>query len=113
MSNSLSEQEFLEMASITYKHTGIENIVLWVGPNPVSDYRRIKVSNTLNKFDGRDCFILTIPDYKIIGELNEYTIKPEVIEKIKVWCAKNMKVIVEYSDYEISTGELLESLQPL
>jgi hypothetical protein len=35
-----------------------------------------KVSNVPNKFDGRDCFTLTIPDYEIsTGDLIE-RIKP-------------------------------------
>ena len=33
----LNNQELLEMASITYKSTGIENIVIWI--NKYSDYK--------------------------------------------------------------------------
>jgi hypothetical protein len=32
----LSEQELLEMANITGDESGIENVVLWIGPNPKS-----------------------------------------------------------------------------
>lgn len=41
----LSEQELLEMANITDDESGIENVVLWIGPNPKSHGMRIKVSN--------------------------------------------------------------------
>lgn len=113
-SASLSEQELLEMAIVTYKYTGIEHVVLWVGPNPESPgQRRIAVSNMPNKYDGRDCFTLTIPEYEIIGKVDNNVITKEILSQIKQWCDKNMQVIIEYSDYEISTADLLLRSKPI
>jgi glutamate 5-kinase len=98
------------MSNVTSKKTGIENVVLWVGPNPESNILRIKVSNVPNKFDGLDCFTLTLPDYKIIGKIDSKFITKKILGKIKHWCEKNMEAIIEYSEHEISTDDLFEKI---
>ena len=85
---SLTEDELMEMANVTQKTTGIENVVIWIGPNPLSHDKIIKVSNSSNKFDGKDCFTLTIPDFKIIGTINKSVIDSKKLEKIKEFVIK-------------------------
>lgn len=109
--NNLSEQELLEMANVTYKTTGIENVVLWIGPNPEYHGRRIKVSNLPNKFTGVNCFTLTIPDFEIIGKVDNTFITSKILNMIKQFVNINYEVICEYSDYLISTEELLSRLK--
>lgn len=111
--NSLSEQELLEMSNFTYKTTGIKDIVLWIGPNPGYHGRRIKVSNVSNKFDGKDCFTLTIPEFKIIGNVNNKLITNKILEQIKEFVNINYKIICDYSDYLISTEDLIENLKSI
>lgn len=111
--SNLSEQELLEMANLNYKYTGIENVILWVGPNPGSHSYRIKVSNIPNKFEGKDCFTLTIPDYEVVGNMDTKFITNKVLSDIKKWCELNIEVIKEYSNYEISTGDLIERIKPI
>jgi len=111
--NNLSEQELLEMANVTFKTTGIENVVLWIGPNPEYHGKRIKVSNLPNKFTGSNCFTLTIPDFDIVGNVDESFITSKVLNKIKEFVNKNYKVICDYSDYLISTEDLLEKLEKI
>jgi len=109
--NQLSEQELLEMANVTYKTTGIENVVLWIGPNPEYHGKRIKVSNLPNKFTGTNCFTLTIPNFEIIGNVDEKFITTKVLNKIKEFVNLNLSVISDYSDYLISTEDLLANLK--
>jgi hypothetical protein len=109
--NSLSEQELLEMANATEKVTGIKNIVLWLGPNPAGHWKRIKISNVPNKFDGKNCFTLTIPEFKIIGEVNTKLIDNEKIEQIKQFVLLNMQLILDYSDYKIETYDFITQLK--
>jgi len=111
--NDLSEQELLEMANVTYKTTGIENVVLWIGPNPKYHGKRIKISNLPNKFTGTNCFTLTIPDFEIIGNIDETFITTKILNKIKEFVNINYKIISDYSDYLISTEELLENLKKI
>jgi predicted restriction endonuclease len=59
------DNELLEMANFTEKTTGIDDVVIWLGPG-----NRIKVSNKPNSFDTYDTFTITIPDLEIIGDVN-------------------------------------------
>ena len=93
--------------------TGIENVVIWVGPNPEYHGKRIKVSNIPNKFDGRDCFTLTIPDFKIIGEINKSLIDDRKLEQIKEFVMLNIDIINRYSDYEMSTEDFIDGLKKI
>ena len=108
---SQSERELLEMANVTYKTTGIEDVVLWIGPNPEYHGKRIKVSNLPNKFTMSNCFTLTIPKFEIIGEIDEKFITTKVLNKIKEFVTINYQVISDYSDYLISTEDLLSNLK--
>lgn len=110
--HSLIEQELMEMANVTEKTTGIENVVIWIGPNPTTHGKRIKISNVPNKFDGKDCFTMTIPDFFIIGETSKY-ITQEKIEQIKKFVNLNLEIIIQYSDYLISTEDLLNNLKSI
>jgi hypothetical protein len=109
-STSLSEEELMEMSNVTSNETGIENIVLWIGPNPQTHGYRIKVSNIPNKISSESLFVITIPELEIIGNVNKKFITKSKIEKIKEFIIKNMQVIMDYSDYKISTKQLLDNL---
>ena len=109
--NSLSGQELLEMANVTYKTTGIKDVVLWIGPNPEYHGKRIKISNSPNKFNGSDCFTLTIPKFEIIGKVDETFITSKVLEQIKEFVNLNFQVISDYSNYLMSTEDLLANLK--
>ena len=105
------EQELLEMSNVADKTTGIKDVVLWIGPNPGKHWRRIKVCNMKNTFDPSDSFILTIPDFKVIGDINKKLITTEKLEKIKEFVNINYQIICDYSDYKISTEDLLANLK--
>lgn len=110
-SNSLSQKELLEMANLDSDITGIDKIVIWVGPNPPQHSRRIKISNIPNKISDTDLFTLTIPDFELIGEINPKLITSEVLEQIKNWVLLNLDAINEYSDYKMSTNKFIEALK--
>ena len=109
--NSLSEQELLEMANVNYESTGIKDVVIWIGPNPGYHGRRIKICNVANKFVASDCFTLTIPDFQIVGNVNDKLITKKVLEQIKEFININYQLICDYSDYLISTKELIDNLK--
>jgi len=109
--SSLSDIELLELANVTDKTTGIENVVIWIGPNPTTHGKRIKISNQPNKFDGKDCFTLTIPDFNIIGNINDKFIDTDKLNKIKEFVNMNIDIISKYSDCLLSTEDLLSGLK--
>ena len=103
--------ELLEMVNFTKKTTGIDDVVIWIGPNPPNHGRRIKVSNKPNSFDPYDTFTITIPDFQIIGDVNKKFIKEPILDKIYQFIKNNVEVIIEYSDRKISTEELIERIK--
>lgn len=107
--NSFSEDELFEMVNVTEETTGIEGIVLWIGPNPKSHGKRVKVSN----ISASDCFTITLPKFEIIGNINNKLIDTIKMDKIKEFLSINMDIIEKYSDYEISTKQLLDGLKPV
>jgi len=108
---SLEDQELMEMANITSKTTGIENVVIWIGPNPSTHGKRIKISNVANSFRLSDCFTLTIPDFVEIGYRDKNVIDNKTLDKIKDFVNLNIQVINDYSDSLISTEDLLDKLK--
>jgi hypothetical protein len=110
-SSSLSEQELMEMANVGPKTTGIDNVVIWVGPNPGQHWKRIKISNIPNRIDDKDLFVLTIPDFKIIGNVNTKFITSKIMEQIKKWVVDHMQAIIDYSDKKLLTDDFIEALK--
>ncbi len=111
LDNSFSEEELLEMANITDETTGIEGVVLWIGPNPKSHGKRVKVSNIPNKISSSDCFTITLPKFEIIGNVNSNLIDSVKMDKIKEFLTINLDLIEKYSDLQISTKQLLDGLK--
>lgn len=113
VNNNLSEEELLEMANITDDSTGIDDVVLWIGPNPTTHGKRIKVSNFPKKISNTDLFTITIPDMNIIGEVNSNFITKSKLNDIKKFITINLSLIEDYSDYKISTKMFLDSIKPI
>jgi len=106
----IDDDELMEMSNISSKTTGIEGVVIWIGPNPHYHGKRVKVSNDIGKFNRSNCFTITIPDLIVIGEVNSNLIDSKKLEKIKKFISINMDVIIKYSDEEILTDEMISSL---
>jgi hypothetical protein len=111
--STITEDELLEMSNITDEDSGIKNVVLWIGPNPTYHGKRIKVSNIPNSFETTDCFTITIPDFKIIGNVNKKFITNKKIKQIIDFIELNMDSIIDYSDKKISTRKLLDNIKSI
>ena len=111
--NGLSEDELLEMANVTDESTGINDVVLWIGPNPTSHGKRIKVSNIPNKISSSDLFTITIPDMNIIGDVNSKFITKSKLDDIKKFITINLQLIEDYSEYKITTKRFLDNLKSI
>lgn len=105
----ITDEELLEMANISPKKTGLKDMFIWVGPNPHTHGRRIKVSNIPNKYSKDDCFTVTIPDFEIIGKPENW-ITNKHIEDIKKFITLNKDLIINYSDEKISTDEFIDGI---
>jgi len=110
--SEIDDDELLEMSNISSKRTGIDNVVIWLGPNPHSHGKRIKVSNVPNK-GSRNCFTVTIPELEVIGEINKSFIDSKKLDQIKEFIKINLDVICRYSDQEITTDEMFDDLKKI
>lgn len=97
------EIEAMHMVDISPAVTGISGVYLWAGENPHADFNRIKVSNLPNAFSRDDCFTITLPDLKIIGQPNNELITNEIMIDIIKFLKLNMILICDYSDQKIAT----------
>jgi len=106
----LTDEELMTMTDISPRQTGIENVFIWVGFNPHSQGRRIKVSNIPNHFDRKDCFTVTLPDFKILGNQNAELITDDIIKDILKFVELNMQLIFDYSDEKMATDVFFDKI---
>jgi len=107
---SMSSQEIDDMDAICKLGHGIENIVIWIGPNKNYNKKIIKVSNVPNDYKGKDCFTILLPEFRIIGHINKNLITDDIIRKIKMFADKNLETINKYSNNEITSDVLCDEL---
>lgn len=106
---SLDDEELLEMANLWGKHTGLDDVVIWIGSAVRSKHgKRIKVSNINSKIGSSlDCFTITIPDFKIIGEVNTKHITKQKLDKIFDFINLNIDAISDVCDEKIDIVEFI------
>ena len=98
------------MANLTYRTTGIENVVIWVGGDPERHAMRIKVSNVANKWSN-DNFTITMPQLDVVGKINKSLISGKLLDDITDWIKLNQEVLLQYEKGNIiDTGEFLDKL---
>ena len=106
---SLDDDELLEMANLWGKHTGLDDIVIWIGSSVRSKHgKRIKVSNINSKIGSSlDCFTITIPELKIIGDVNTKHVTKQKLDKIFDFINLNIDAISDVCDEKIDTVEFI------
>jgi hypothetical protein len=105
------ELDLYEMANLTSRNTGINNIIIWVGGNPERHAMRIKVSNIANKWSSSDSFTITLPYLDVVGKINKQLISSKKLSDIKSWIKLNIETLIEYEKGNIiGTSEFLEKL---
>jgi len=110
---SLSDDELFEMANLHGKHTGLDDVVIWVGSSLKSKHgRRIKVSNINSKIGSSlDCFTITIPELETIGKVNTKHITQYKMDKIKDFIKLNMNIICDICDEKIDTVDFINQMK--
>ena len=97
-----------EFANLPSDVTKFENIVIWVGNPPANHGHRIKISNTPNKFTPNDCFVITIPDKRVIGKVNKNLINNKTLEQLKTFVDNYGETIIYYLDNKIYKQDLFD-----
>ena len=106
----ITDEEKMTLTDVSPKQTGIRDVYIWVGSNPHTHDRRIKVSNVPNDFHGKDCFTVTLPDFKILGNQNTELITDDIMKDILKFVELNMQLICEYSDEKMATDEFFNKI---
>ena len=86
----------LEMARITDKLHGIENVVIWVGMANKRRGLRIKVSNIPNKMDPNDTFVIQMPSLDYDPSQVARWIKQDTMKRILEWIKLNQQLLYDY-----------------
>jgi len=110
-SNDMLFTERNEMLSVGKMTTGIEDVTFWLGTNRRYKYRIVKISNIKNDCSGKNCFIITLPELNIIGEIDKTYITNEKLKQIKEFLIKNMNVLINYDDETDDTGDFFHMLK--
>lgn len=93
----LADQLF-EMANVTSKRHGIENIVIWVGAAPKQHGLRVKVSNVPGKMDMANSFVIMMPSLDYDPSQVADWITPKTMKKILQWITLNQKLLYDYEN---------------
>jgi len=103
--------ELFEMANITPKYHGIENVVIWVGLAPKNHRLRVKVSNVPGRMDMDDSFVIMMPSLDYDPKAVAKWITPKTMRKILQWITLNQKLLFDYETGLITdTVEFVTSL---
>ena len=91
-----NDDQLFEMANVTSKRHGIENVVIWVGMAPKQHGLRVKVSTIPNKMDMNDSFVIMMPslDYDPAQVANWIT--PKIMKQIMQWITLNQQLLYDY-----------------
>jgi hypothetical protein len=90
--------QLFEMANVTSKRHGIENVVIWVGAAPKQHGLRVKVSNIPGKMDMNNSFVIMMPSLDYDPTQVADWITPKVMKQILQWIVLNQKLL---NDYEV------------
>jgi hypothetical protein len=106
----ITDEELMTMTDISTRKTGIKDVVIWVGHNPHTNDKRIKVSKQLKARSKDDCFTITIPEFKVLGNPNKELITDDVMKDIRTFVELNMQLIFDYSDEKMTTDEFFDKI---
>ena len=102
--------DLYEMANLSSRRTGIDNIIIWVGADPKKHAMRIKVSNIPNKWSNNN-FTITLPYLDVVGDVNKRLITGNKLKDIKSWIKLNIETLIDYEKGNIhDTDDFLERL---
>lgn len=108
--NLLDYKSFLnEMANISFKTTGIKDVIIWCGEKPSMHGRRVKICNHPNNFDLNNTFTVTIPELKIVGTPDK-RFDSKLLEKIFTFITDNMKDLNDFCDGKINKYDFAQKV---
>lgn len=106
-----NDDQLFEMANVTSKRHGIDNVVIWVGAANKQHGLRLKVSNVPGKMDMNDSFVIMMPSFDYDPTKVASWITPKMLKQILRWIALNQQVLYDYETGLITdTDDFLNSI---
>lgn len=103
--------QLFEMANITSRFHGIENVVIWVGLAPGQHGLRVKVSRVPNKMRMDDSFVIMMPSLDYDPAQVPTWMSGQTMTKILEWIKLNQKLLFDYENGLVDdTGLFLDSI---
>jgi hypothetical protein len=106
----LTDDEMLEMIKLSGESSGLDGVTIWIGSTLKSKYGKyIKVSNSTDS--SSDCFIITIPNFDIVGKIEKKYVTIHRFNKIIDFINLNKDAISDICDEKIDAVEFLSRMK--
>lgn len=102
--------QLFEMANIHSDLHGIRDVVIWVGKTDGRHGLRVKVSNTKNKFDIGNHFVIQMPSLDYDPSQVAKWISANQLKKIFMWIKLNQKLLYDYETGIIDNTRKFEDM---
>lgn len=90
-----------EMANLGPYDHGINDVVIWVGKANKQHGLRVKISNSKNRWNNDDNFVIQMPSLDYDPSQVARWITPEIMRKIQEWIVLNQQVLYDFETDKI------------
>lgn len=100
-----------EMANLGPNDHGINDVVIWVGKSNKQHGLRVKISNSKNRWNNEDNFVIRMPSLDYDPTQVARWITPDIMKKIQQWIVLNQQVLYDFeTDKIMYTRDFLNSI---
>jgi hypothetical protein len=100
-----------EMANLGSHNHGIQDVVIWVGKANKQHGLRIKVSNSKNRWNSDDNFVIQLPSLDYDPNQVARWITKDIMEKIMDWIRLNQQVLYDFeTDKIVYTDQFISQI---
>ena len=100
-----------EMANLGPSDHGINDVVIWVGKANKQHGLRVKISNSKNRWNNDDNFVIQMPSLDYDSRQVASWITADIMRKIQEWIVLNQRVLYDFeTDKIMYTRDFLNSI---
>jgi hypothetical protein len=100
-----------EMANLGPMDHGIQDVVIWVGKSNKQHGLRVKISNSKNRWNNDDNFVIQMPSLDYDPRAVARWITPSIMKKIQQWIILNQQVLYDFeTDKIMYTRDFLDNI---
>ena len=100
-----------EMSNLGPADHGINDVVIWVGKANKQHGLRVKISNSKNRWNNDDNFVIQMPSLDYDPSQVARWITTDIMKKIQEWIVLNQQVLYDFENDKIMyTRDFLNSI---